>query len=156
MRFSLNSFPFHRINMCPMMGFYDEEEKGQFLSNANNVNLDYDAERRQISFDVLSEELRNKIALVTDFTIAPIILCVCDGNEHINRGISAEDVEEAETVKALFNNRLPIVFECKMQNHEGIHYEAHVSKVSASDMVLDTDGNLDLSIMLSEMMLICD
>lgn len=156
MRIGINSLPYHRLTMCPMIGLSDEEGKSQFLSDANIVNLDYGAERRQISFDVLSEELRNKIALVTDFTIAPIILCVCDGNNRINRDISAEDVEEAETVRAPFFNRLPIVFECKMRRREGIHFEANVLKTSASDIVLDTEGNVDLSMMLSEMMLICD
>ena len=154
MRFGLNSFPYHSITMCPMMGFYDKDDKGQFLSDAGFMNLDFDADRHQISFYVFSEELRNKIVLVTDFTIAPLIVCARSTN--LDGKIAPEDVDDAETVKAPLYKRMPLVFECKMRIHDGFRYEADVMKVSASEMILDTEGNIDLSMMLSEMMLIID
>ena len=154
MRYGLNSFPYHSITMCPMMGFYDEDDKGQFLSAADFMNLTFDSDRHQISFHVFSEELRSKIVLVTDFTIAPLIVCARSTN--LDRNIAAEDVDDAETVKAPFYKRMPLVFECKMRLHDGFRYEADVMKVSASEMILDAEGNVDLSMMLSEMMLILD
>jgi len=152
-RRKITSAPYTALVLHCLYGYVNDEGKTELHIDPNIVNITFDDCR--VSFDVLSEEMRNIIKKHKYFTIAPILRLVKDGKNFL---VDEENPSNLDTdvcscalsknANEIFLTRLPIVFECGFDiipdETFQFHFSAKILNITASLSSLDTNGDFDI------------
>lgn len=143
--------PFSRLILPYMIGYYNEDNEPALLSDINIVNLLVTG--GMLSFEIYNNELAEKLRIVKEFSIAPV-LTMTKGNDssiysrHFKRVSDTHySIDKCTSVNAPYETSAPIVFECSVESVNNDFFPkliARLHKVSILESSIDCNGEFDI------------